>query len=94
MEFKIGQTVRVIKDDGKLEEHKVKYEPWQLGSGTWVIGLEGIRGGYSLERVVINDRDKKFYSNCCDSFMFHWPDLDICPECGEHCEGIKIDDVV
>lgn len=52
-EYKIGQTVVVKMDDGKLYAKKVKYEPWQLGDGTWVIGLEGISGGYALNRVVI-----------------------------------------
>ena len=51
-DYKVGQMVLVKMDSGKLETYKVKYEPWELGSGQWVIGLEGIRGGYSLDRVV------------------------------------------
>jgi len=31
--------------------------------------------------------DKKYYSNCCWVYMPHFPDSDICPRCGEHCEG-------
>jgi len=26
-------------------------------------------------------------SNCCGATMYD--DIDICPECGEHCEGVK-----
>ena len=51
--YKIGQTVIVKLDDGSLCSKKVKYEPWQLGDGTWVIGLEGIAGGYELDRIVL-----------------------------------------
>jgi hypothetical protein len=52
--YKIGQVIIVKMDNGKLYSKKVKYEPWQLGDGTWVIGLEGVNGGYSLDRIVIN----------------------------------------
>lgn len=33
-------------------------------------------------------KDIEYYSNCCGAFMFHWTDIDICPECGEHCGGL------
>lgn len=32
--------------------YEVKYAPWQLGHGAWVIGLKGISGGYDLSRVM------------------------------------------
>lgn len=32
--------------------YEVKYAPWQLGHGEWVIGLKGITGGYALDRVT------------------------------------------
>jgi len=31
--------------------------------------------------------NKGYYSNCCGAYMPDYPDSDICPECGEHCEG-------
>lgn len=46
-----GDRVIVLMDDGELKEFDVKYPPWQLGHGAWVIGLVGRSGGYSLERV-------------------------------------------
>lgn len=46
-----GDVVEVRQDDGTLKEFKVKYSPWQVGHGTWVIGLVGVAGGYSLARV-------------------------------------------
>jgi len=49
--IKIGAKVRVTKDDGSVIESTVKYAPWQLGHGQWVIGIDGISGGYMLERV-------------------------------------------
>lgn len=50
--FKVGDKVRVLKDDGTFFHSTVKYEPWQLGHGQWVIGINGISGGYSIERVA------------------------------------------
>jgi hypothetical protein len=47
-----GDRVLVRKDNGKLEEHRVRHRPWRLGHGTWVVGLDGISGGYALSRVV------------------------------------------
>lgn len=49
--IKVGSKVRVTKDDGSIFESTVKYAPWQLGHGQWVIGVNGIAGGYALERV-------------------------------------------
>lgn len=47
-----GDVVIVRMDDGTEKEFTVKYEPWQLGHGEWVIGLKGIAGGYLLARVM------------------------------------------
>jgi len=51
-EFKVGDKVKVLKDDGTIFESTVKYEPWQLGHGQWVIGINGIVGCYMVERVT------------------------------------------
>lgn len=47
--------VEVVRDDGRTTHHRVKYAPWRLGHGEWVIGLEGIAGGFLLSRVVARD---------------------------------------
>lgn len=46
-----GDTVLVTDDSGNQAEFLVRHAPWQLGHGAWVIGLAGISGGYSLDRV-------------------------------------------
>jgi hypothetical protein len=48
----VGDAVIVQHDDGAERKHFVKYAPWQLGHGGWVVGLSGISGGYDLNRVV------------------------------------------
>lgn len=52
MGLKRGDMVRVRDDHGIEADYKVKHEPWELGNGTWVIGLAGISGGYALSRVI------------------------------------------
>lgn len=47
-----GDVVRVRDDNGTDGDFVVKTAPWQLGHGAWVIGLNGISGGYSLDRVT------------------------------------------
>jgi hypothetical protein len=47
-----GDRVMVRDDQGTEKEFVVKYPPWQLGHGEWVIGLHGKAGGYLLGRVV------------------------------------------
>lgn len=47
-----GDRVAVVMDQGEEREFTVRSEPWQLGHGTWVIGLEGRSGGYMLSRVA------------------------------------------
>ena len=48
--LKPGDRVRQTDDAGAVHDRTVKYEPWQLGDGTWVIGRAGIAGGYALSR--------------------------------------------
>lgn len=50
MALKQGNTVQVTFDDGHTELRIVKYEPWRLENGEWLVGIEGITGGYSLSR--------------------------------------------
>lgn len=50
--LKPGDPVDVLRDDKRIEQRTVKYEPWQLGDGTWVVGVAGISGGYALCRVT------------------------------------------
>ena len=50
-DLKRNDEVLVLLDSGEEKVFKVKHAPWQLGDGTWVVGLYGISGGYSLARV-------------------------------------------
>jgi hypothetical protein len=57
-----GKLCYVIRDLGRIEERVALSEPWELGSGDKVILLEGIRGGYSFDRVqlktnTLNERE-------------------------------------
>jgi hypothetical protein len=47
-----GDHVLVLDDFGVEKAWVVKYPPWQLGHGEWVIGIKGISGGYLLSRVI------------------------------------------
>lgn len=49
----IGTPVQVANDFGKVSDTKTKSEAWLLGGHTPVVLLEGISGGYSLERVRV-----------------------------------------
>lgn len=46
----IGTPVEVRRDDGSVLATRTRSEPWIIG-GTAVIMVEGIAGGYSLDRV-------------------------------------------
>lgn len=46
-----GDTAAVAMDDGAVREFVVRHVPWQLCGGEWVLGLEGVAGGYDLGRV-------------------------------------------
>ena len=48
----LGTDVTVTRDDGSLWLTRTRTDPWQLGDGTWVVGLEGRAGGRSEERRV------------------------------------------
>lgn len=50
--IKPGDMVEVTRDDGSKEQRKARSEPWQLEHGDWVVGLDGISGGYALDRCV------------------------------------------
>lgn len=47
----VGDRVVVEHDGGGQVEHEVRTSPWRLQSGHWVVGLSGISGGYSLDRI-------------------------------------------
>ena len=49
--MKSGVKVEVTRDDGSKFITKTRSESWELGHGQEVILLEGIRGGYSMDRV-------------------------------------------
>jgi len=47
-----GMLVDVRLDDGSVQRTTIRHVPWQLGHGQWVVGLEGISGGYDVLRVT------------------------------------------
>lgn len=54
-----GTAVKVHKDDGSILETKTRSEAWMLGADsrgyqghTAVVSVEGISGGYMLNRVT------------------------------------------
>ena len=49
--YKIGIDVEVMKDDSSTIFTKTRSLAWVLGGHTPVILLEGMSGGYALERV-------------------------------------------
>lgn len=54
-QLRVGDRVVVRMDHGHPigdTVYEVRAEPWQLGHGAWVVGLDGINGGYALDRVV------------------------------------------
>lgn len=48
----IGTPVTVKRDSGEILVTTTRSEPWQLGSGHWVVSVVGISGGYDLDRVM------------------------------------------
>lgn len=50
-----GTKVYVRKDDGSEVETVTTSRPWQLGHGDWVVKVEGISGGYDLERITLRE---------------------------------------
>ncbi len=49
--YPIGTAVTVTKDNGEVVTTKTRSVAWLLSSHTAVISVEGIAGGYLLERV-------------------------------------------
>ncbi len=47
----IGSRCWVRHDDGIERDHKTRSPAWLLGSGHGVVSVDGISGGYALERV-------------------------------------------
>jgi len=48
---RIGQAVLVLLDDGSFRKSITRSDAW-IASGQPLVQVEGIVGGYSLERVV------------------------------------------
>lgn len=48
----IGTPVTVRRDNGEILQTITRSSPWKIGGHTWVILVEGISGGYALERVT------------------------------------------
>lgn len=48
----IGTAVTVTDDFGKTSESKTRSAAWVMGGHSAMILLEGVSGGYMLERVV------------------------------------------
>lgn len=49
----VGTQVVVFKDDGSTLLTKTRSAPWVVGDRTPIIKVEGIAGGYALERVKL-----------------------------------------
>jgi hypothetical protein len=47
----VGSTVIVKRDSGEIFETKTRSEAWAIPSGMALVSVEGISGGYSLDRV-------------------------------------------
>ncbi len=45
--------VVVRMDDGRLLDTITTSAAWQLGHGAWLVCVDGIKGGYSLDRVAL-----------------------------------------
>jgi hypothetical protein len=58
----IGTIVEVVKDSGPTTFTVTTSKPWALGHGAWVVGLEGISGGYDCARVTPIANDPTFWT--------------------------------
>lgn len=48
----VGTSVLVLRDQNReILVTRTRADPWQLGHGAWVVAVDGISGGYSLDRV-------------------------------------------
>ena len=51
-ELPVGTPVNLRRDDGSIFETVTRSIPWKLGGHTWVVMVEGIAGGYLLDRIT------------------------------------------
>ena len=54
-QVKIGMTIdyhEIIGGPVTKENCIVKSDPWQLGDGTWVVKISGVRGGVDLVAIT------------------------------------------
>lgn len=51
LSIKEGDAVLVTNDSGLIIPSKARSDPWKLGHGQWVIKVEGVSGGYALNRI-------------------------------------------
>lgn len=50
-----GTKVNVEKDDGSVLETVTRSQAWLMGEHTAVVLVDGIAGGYMLERVTVRE---------------------------------------
>ena len=48
----VGRAVIVRRDDGTESQSKTRSEAWVMGGHSAVVLVDGIAGGYSIERVT------------------------------------------
>lgn len=96
--LKSGDLVTVTRDDGRKEIRVVRMAPWKLGHGEWVIGLEGITGGFLLTRCKPEkstpDKIASLKKEPIKCVAFRKENCTAC-ECGswhspDDCKGIKM----
>lgn len=51
-QFPEGTPVKVRKDDGSILETKTRSAAWLMGGHSAMVMVDGISGGYMLERVT------------------------------------------
>ena len=51
--FPVGSPCWVRYDDGSEHPHHTRSQAWLLGSGHAVVKVDGFRGGYDLDRVIM-----------------------------------------
>lgn len=62
--YSMGTPVTREDDDGKLHKTKTRSGAWVLPSGAPVVLVEGIAGGYLLDRIKPDMESKSTPSNC------------------------------
>lgn len=71
--LRAGDVVAVMMDDKSVVTRAVRAEPWELYGHSWILGLVGIAGGYSLDRVVSLVRKNVVHKDTA---------VPVCPKCG------------